>query len=125
MIYLDDSFLLGKRYLKCVQDIEDTIYLFRRLVLQCRLKNSVLTATQKLEFLGYTIDNEEDIVIMTTTSPPKKKEKIKTFRNSILSKKLYHHREVAHVLGKMAATFEAVTFAKLKLKKKTRTTKKA
>ena len=73
IIYLDDMLLIGHTIEETLMGRDTVIFLLQQLGFVRNLKKSVLTPTQRIEFLGVTID----LLIMTMSLPEKKVSKIK------------------------------------------------
>ena len=61
IIYLDDMLLIGHKIEETLMAIDTVIFLLQQLGFVLNLKKPVLTPTQKIEFLGVTVD----LLIMT------------------------------------------------------------
>ena len=109
VIYVDDSLLKGDSYQECLENIEMTKQLLEDLGFYVHYDKSVLTPTQKIVFLGFEIDT----VNMTVSLTAEKKQKIKEYCIKLLSKSTVSIREVAKLLGNIAASFEGVEHGRL------------
>ena len=69
IIYLDDMLLLGQTMEETIMSRDTVIFLLQLLgFVDLNLKKSIMTPTQKIEFLGLTVDS----VIMALSSPNEK-----------------------------------------------------
>ena len=72
IIYLDDMLLIGHTIEETLMARDTVIFLLQQLGFVLNLKKSVLTLTQRIEFLGVTVDS----LIMTLSLPEKKVSKV-------------------------------------------------
>lgn len=109
VIYVDDSLLKGDSYQECLENIEITKQLLEDLGFYVHYDKSVLIPTRKIVFLGFDIDT----VNMTVSLTVEKKQKIKDYCIKLLTKSTVSIREVAKLLGNIAASFEGVEHGRL------------
>ena len=109
VIYVDDSLLKGDSYQECLENIVATNKLLEGLGFYVHYGKSVLSPTQRIVFLGFEIDT----VNMTVSLTAEKKQKIKDYCNKLLNKTEITIREVAKLLGNIAASFEGVEHGRL------------
>ena len=72
IIYLDDMLLIGHAIEEMLMVRDTVIFLFQQLGFVLNFKKSVLTPTQRIDFLGVTVDS----LIMTLSLPEKKVSKV-------------------------------------------------
>ena len=72
IVYLDDMLLIGHTIEETLMVRDTVISLLQQLRFVLNLKKSVLTPTQRIEFLGVTVDS----LIMTLSLPEKKISKV-------------------------------------------------
>ena len=109
VVYLDDSYLQGRTYAECMENIQHTVQLLQGLGFTIHPIKSVLLPTQQLEFLGYHIDSRA----MTITLPSRKKDKIKAYCQQVLQNSHLTIRVVAQLIGNFVAATEAVPYSRL------------
>ena len=72
VVYLGDMLLIGHTIEETLIARDTVIFLLQQLGFVLNLKKSVLTSTQRIEFLGVTVDP----LIMTLSLPEKKVSKV-------------------------------------------------
>ena len=107
--HLDDLYLQGQSYERCVHNVIDTTVLFHQLGLVVRPEESSLEQTQKLVILGFAIDSVSMTIQLISDKATNLKhaciEMLKYQRSSI--------RSVACLIGKLEASFPWVMFGPL------------
>ena len=58
-VFVDDSYLLADTEQECIKNINATVNILTMLGFTIHERKSVLTATQKIEFLGFLIDSRK------------------------------------------------------------------
>ena len=109
VVFVDDSYLQGKTYQDCVNNVIETVHLLQQLGFTIHPDKSILTPTQQITFLGFDIDSEK----MTMSLTKNKKEKIIRLCSQLLHNKCPTIRELAQVIGNIVASFPAVTYGPL------------
>ena len=87
------------------------IFLLQQVGFVLNLKKSVLTPTQRIGFLGVTVDS----LIMTSSLPEKKVSKVQKCVE-LLQKTQVSILELAKLIGLLSSTFQAVLPAQINLK---------
>ena len=82
IIYLEDVFVIGHTIEETLMARVIVIFLLQQLGSVLNLKKSVLTPTQRIEFLGITVDS----LIMTLSLPQKKDSKVQKQCQELLQK---------------------------------------
>ena len=108
-IYVDDNLLIGKSYDECEENIKDTKIMLTNLGFTPHLIKSVLEPTQKITYLGFTIDSRD----MTITLTGDKKAKILNACNEAIDKKVIKIRNLAKIIGKIVAALPATKYGNL------------
>ena len=103
VIYVDDSFLGGRDFDECVENVQATRKLLENLGFFIHPDKSIFTPTQKITFLGYVIDSVE----MSLTLTEEKKSGILHSGTELLEGSP-SIRTVASFIGKLTASFEAL-----------------
>ena len=106
-IYVNDSLLAGDTYKDCLDNIHETKLLLEGF--HIHPKKYVFLPTQAITFLGFEINT----VNMTISLTNAKKNKIKDLCVTTLSNSTLTIRQVANLLGNIAASFEAVPLGRL------------
>lgn len=107
--FIDDSLLCGDTLEECQTNVNDTKTLMSNLGFTINNEKSVFEPTQKMIFLGHTIDSENMIVQL----PQHKVDHIKSECTNLLARSKASIRHVAKVIGVIVASFSAVEFGKL------------
>ena len=90
--------------------VRDTlIFLHQQLVFVLNLKKSVLTPTQRTEFLGVTVDS----LIMTLSLPEKKVSKFQKQCQKLHQKTQVSILELTKLIGLLSSTIQAVLPAQI------------
>ena len=104
VVYVDDSYLQGKTYEQCLQNITDSINILQELGFTIHPIKSCLTPKQKIIFLGFEIDPCSTTITLTKN----KKEKFKRLCRQLLTLHKICQRELASVIGNIVSSFAAV-----------------
>ena len=109
--FVDDSYLQGKTYEECLKNIQATISLLRRLGFTIHIEKSIIKPTQTITFLGFVINSNTMTLSLTTD----KKRDIYHLCNDIITKgnKVVTIKTMATLIGKIVASFPAVTYSEL------------
>ena len=109
VVCVDDSYLQGKTYEQCLQNITGSINILQELRFTIHPIKSWLTPKQKITFLGFEIDS----CSMTISLTKHKKEKIKGLCKQLLTSHEICQREPASVIGNIVSSFTAVPYGPL------------
>lgn len=104
VVFVDDTYLQGSTFDQCLYNVQETIALLQNLGFTIHSQKSILTPTQKIEFLGFVLDS----TTMTVTLSDDKKAKL---LNKLYSFKVCPHRKIrdlASTIGSMISCFPAV-----------------
>lgn len=107
--YIDDSWLMGTVWDDCAKNVVDTVKLLDSLGFVVHPEKSVFIPTQKLVFLGFTLDSVNMQVYLT----PDKAVKLKQAATVMLHCKKPTIRDVAKVLGLIVSCFPGVAYGPL------------
>ena len=107
--YLDNLLIIGKGKREAKEAYQNAKSLMESLGFVTNLEKSQAIATQKMEFLGFIIDS----VAMTFRLPKEKVKEIRQKCRCALQEPMLTIRELAHLIGILAATRLAVTPAPL------------
>ena len=107
--YIADSYLQGKTFVACQEDVTDTINIFQDLGFTINPEKSMLLPTRKLTFLGFILDSQFICISLTAG----KADSLKAAAQALLLKKSPTIRKVAEVIGKMVASFPGVQLGPL------------
>ena len=102
--FLDDSLLVATSKEDCMENIESTTALFRKLGFIVHPTKSVFEPTTRIQYLGVIIDSET----MKVTLTQERKTNIKTGCSKLIIKSRCSIRELAKVIGMIVASFPAV-----------------
>ena len=102
--HLDDLYLQGQTYEKCVLNVIDTTVLLDKLGLVVHPEKSTFIPTQVLTILGFVINS----VAMTIQLTREKAAGLQNVCSELLEKSSLSIREVASVIGKIVASFPGV-----------------
>ena len=102
--HIDDCYLQGQTYEKCVFNVIDTFILLDSLGFVIHPIKSILQSSQEIVTLGFLINS----VTMTIKLTRDKAADIKNVCKNLLNKSKPTIREVAKVIGKMVASFPEV-----------------
>ena len=105
--YVDDNFLQGQEWQDCQDNINATTNVLTSLGYTIHMVKSILEPRQELEFLGFVLNSRD----MTIAIKEKKKIKIKSLCDMILRNQTPSIRQVAKLIGNLAATEEAYPLA--------------
>lgn len=109
ILYLDDMLIMSQSQIEASSNLATVMTLLVGLGFIINLKKSVLSPTQRLDFLGFTLDSQK----MTISLPQDKMHAIKKQANRILNKGKTTAHELAHLLGTMVAAHPAILPAPL------------
>ena len=109
VIFVDDSLLFGEDAAQCNHNVNTTISILRQLGFTIHVDKSQLEPTQVIVFLGFKFDS----INMTIEVTQEKKEGIKSCCKNAMENSCITIRELAKIIGKLVATFPAVTFGKM------------
>ena len=109
IIYLDDMLLIGHTIEETLMARDTVIFLLQQLGFVLNLKKSVLTPTQRIEFLGVTVDS----LIMTLSLPKKKVSKVQKQCQELLQKTQVSILELTKLIGLLSSTIQAVLPAQI------------
>ena len=107
--YIDDSYLQGDTFDECMNNIKDTVILFKQLGFHLHPSKSFIIPTQKLTFLGFNLDSVKMIVSPTQQKVDKTLRvcnKLKVMKHPTIS-------EVAEGIGIIVSNFPGVQFGPL------------
>ena len=107
--YIDDSLLIGDSRKECLENVNDTNWLFEKVGFIVHEKKSVFEPTQKLKFLGFIIDS----VNMIATLRQEKVDNVILECKSLYKKEQVSLWELAKVIGILVSVFPAVEFGQL------------
>ena len=107
--YIDDSYLQGEDYDRCLENIIDTVRLLYTLGFIVHPEKSVLIPTQRLIFLGFILDS----ILMHIYMTPEKVNKVIDMCSKLLKNTSPTIREVSQVLGYLISTFPGVVLGPL------------
>ena len=107
--YLDDTIIIGDDKAKTERAVLATSQILSELGFVVHPDKSVLIPTQRLNFLGFTLNT----VNMTITLPCEKTQDIIAICADLLKNCKPSIRQVAHVIGKLISTFPAVQYGPL------------
>ena len=106
--YIDDSYLQGDSTADCRPDVTDTAQTGMDAGFVVHPRKSDFEPTQKLTYLGFTLDSVRMIVYMA----PEKANRLKQLCIALVIKQTHSIRELAEVVGQMVASFPGVEDAK-------------
>ena len=110
--YIDDCLLIADCSETLAKAVTYTQKLFDKLGLTVHTEKSVLTATKKIEFLGFVLDSTD----MTITLTSKKKDKIASMAQKMAHKSVTTIRDLASLIGNLVAADPAVPLGPLRYK---------
>lgn len=99
--YVDDSYLQGKTFVACQENVTDTFNIFQDLGFTIHPERAVLVPTRKVTFLGFILDSQ----FMRISLDTEKGDSLKAAAQALLLRKSPTIRKVAEVIGKMVASF--------------------
>lgn len=102
--YIDDSWLMGRDYFTCVQNVIETVKLFNELGFVVHPNKSVLIPTQIIEFLGFILNS----ITMRVYLNSQKVNKLLTEAKTLLRCVNPVIRDVARVIGILISSFPGV-----------------
>ncbi len=107
--YLDDQIIVSDSYWESIRDGRIAAELFQSLGFMINVEKSVMEPTRVIEHLGFVIDSEH----MTVSLTVEKARKILDLVADALAADRWSIRQVARLLGKLAATYPANPWAAL------------
>ena len=107
--HLDDFYLQGQTYTKCVENVIDTVILLSDLGLIVHPTKSMFLPSQELEILGFILNS----VTMTIKLTAEKSIALQALCQKILSQKYISIRELARIIGKLVSSFPGVMYGPL------------
>ena len=111
MNYLDNFFLVGDNFEECLKAVEYSVDLLSRLVFQINIRKSVFMPTQKIKYLGFTLNFKD----MTVTLTKEKQEKLSVLVKQIVNSKTVKIRDIAKVLETFEAALPSIKYGSLHL----------
>ena len=108
VIYVDDSYLQGKTYLICLENIKKTIDMLQNLGFTINFEKSVLIPQQEITFLGLIFNS----ISMTITLTQEKKDKIYNLCIKAMNNTSITIRSLASLIGNFTAAFPAIPLGK-------------
>ena len=108
VIYVDDSYLQGKTYLICLENVRKTIDMLQNLGFTINFDKSVLIPQQEITFLGLIFNS----VSMTVTLTQEKKDKIFNLCIKAMNNTTITIRSLASLIGNFTAAFPAIPLGK-------------
>ena len=112
VIYLDDLLIVASSKEEMEQARDTVLFLFHHLGLTINLKKSVLTPSQRLEFLGIIVDS----LTMTFSLSQKKIKKLILLCREAQTHPNMTLRDLCSLIGKLRSTAAAVTPAPLQVR---------
>ena len=106
MCYLDDLLLFGNSYELCALNVRKTTDLLVKAGFVINVTKSNLTPTKEIIFLGFTLNSEN----MSIALPEEKGQKTLADCENLAKNPTPTIRNVARVVGKLVASFPAVTY---------------
>lgn len=107
--YLDDLLLLGGSREECNMNVQETVRLFAETGFVINLEKSVLTPSQRVEFLGFVLDSR----VMNVTIPRGKADKIVDMCRELRGVQRPTIKMVARTVGMVVAAFPAASLGPL------------
>ena len=108
--YIDDFYLQGSTYQRCIINVTESIKLLDELGLIVHPEKSVLIPQQEVTFLGFVIDSIKMIVRLTEDKIRKIKEVLLSVVHNSHSVKI---GEIARIIGYPISSFPGVKFGAL------------
>ena len=109
VVYLDDSYLQGDSYSRCLENIPATTSLLTDLGFQINDEKSLLTPTQTIRFLGFILDSVKMIIPLTA----ERKIRIVAICRRLQETEFLELREVASAIGSFVAALPGVSHGAL------------
>ncbi|XP_068691166.1 uncharacterized protein [Montipora foliosa] len=107
--YIDDSYLQGKAFVACQENVTDAVNIFQDLGITIHPEKSILVPRRKLIFLGFILDSQFMRSFLTTGNV----DSLIAAAQALLLRKSPTIREVTEVIGKMVASFRGVQLGPL------------
>ena len=108
--YIDDFYLQGSTYQRCIINVVDSIKLLDELGLVVHPEKCVLIPQQNVTFVGFVIDTTKMIVRLTEDKIRKTKEVLLSAIHNSHSVKI---RDIARIIGYLISSFLGVKFGAL------------
>ena len=108
--YIDDFYLQGSTYQRCIINVIDPIKMLDDLGLVIHPERSVLIAQQKITFLGFVIDSIKMIVRLIEDKIRQSKEVLLCAIHNSHSIKI---RDIARIIGYLISCFPGVKYGAL------------
>ena len=102
--YIDDLFTMNRSFESCLSNVKQSSKLLDDMGFTINVSKSIFIPSQKMEFLGFTIDS----VAMTVTLTSIKKHKLKCLCIDMLSKESMPIRSVSILLGTITSSLIGV-----------------
>ncbi|CAG7717174.1 unnamed protein product [Allacma fusca] len=112
-IDLDDSFIIGRCYHQCNENIVFTQNFFESLGLTINYSKSITTPTQSITYLGFLFDS----LTISLSIPVKKQEKVTQIVLAVLRSDTITIRKLAMVIGTLVSCCPAVPYGMLYTKR--------
>ena len=107
--YIDDFYLQGSTYQRCIINVIDSIKMLDELGLVIHPEKSVLIPQQKITFLGFVIDSIKMLVRLTEDTIRKTKVLLCAIHNSHSIKIC----DIARIIGYLISSFPGVKYGAL------------
>ena len=107
--YIDDSYLQGRSFEDCSNNVQDTVHLFTKVGFLLNQEKSVLVPSHELTFLGFILNS----LIMTVEPTPEKAAKLKQKCVAVLTNTHVSIHVVSEVIGLMVSMFPGVEYEQL------------
>lgn len=109
VLYLDDFLLIGGTVKECLQNLTATKEILLKLGFLVNTKKSSLIPTQRVNYLGFTIDSNQFIIELTD----KRKIQVSSLIKSFIKKDKCSIEELASIIGSLIATCQAAKYGYL------------
>jgi len=113
IVYLDDLLFLSRTREAAVRDIADATALLQSLGFCLKAEKCVLVPTQRIEFLGFTVDSRALTLGITCARARALRAQVDMAVRS--PQRVWRARDLAALIGRLVATSTAVTPARLHL----------
>ena len=107
--YIDDSYLQGDTSSECLENVNCTASLFKKLGFYLHPTKSIVIPTQQLIFLGFVLNS----IAMTVTPSEGKIQKLVTACRSLLNNSNPTTQEVCQVIGLIVSNFPGAEYGPL------------
>ena len=108
-IFIDDTLLMGNSEKGCVQNMKNTLALFKSLGFVVHPNKSVLIPSHKFIYLVFEIDSQSMTVVPTL----ERKQRILSTASKLLTGSSSTERELAQFIGRVVSCFQGVKFRPL------------